>query len=181
MAETIDSLTRITEPGTYRLDGDLGGDGVASLSEAAIRIEADDVVLDGGGHALAGNGVSDSTAVAVAASRPLTGVTVRDLRVVDWEIGLYVRGVTDVTVRGVEATDNGYGMLVENSRRCRLRGSTVRGNLIGVCLAPPGGGFSVGDSSIERNRLRDLDRRADCLSPSSPDARASERSNPDRG
>ena len=161
VSRTIDSRTRITEPGTYRLDSDIRLDGIDGLSEAFVRIESDDVVLDGQGYSLAGDGISDSVAVAVGASPGIRDVVVRDLRAVDWEIGLLFRNVDEATADGVRAAENSYGILFEGARGCAVEGCTVSENLVGVCLDSARDDVTVRDSRIDRSHLRDVLRERD--------------------
>lgn len=158
----IDSRTRITDPGVYTLATDIRSQGAPSVSEPFIRIESDNVVLDGRGHAIIGDGASDTTAVAAAARRRLTDVTVRNLRVVDWETGLLFENVDRATVVDAEIRGNSYGLLFERARQSGVDGSTVRKNLIGVYLSPPREDFEIVDSRVDRNHLRDVLRRRDC-------------------
>lgn len=151
---------RITEPGEYVLTNDRRAQGVTPPSEAMIRIESDDVTLDGRGHAIVGNGVSDTTAITTA-GRTLTDVTVRNLRVARWEIGVHFRNVEGATARDVEAEQNSYGLLFENVRGGDVEGCTVRENLIGVSLGPSVETFGAADSEIDGNHLQDVLRGTD--------------------
>ncbi len=128
----IDSCTTIGEPGRYVLAGDVNGN--PPLSSACIEVAASDVTLDGRGHAVDGNGVSDTTGVLVA---NVSNVTVRNLRVTDWNRGVYVRDASDVTVRGVTAVENAIGVDVRNAD-ARVVGVRAERNLHGVALADPG-------------------------------------------
>jgi hypothetical protein len=74
---TLNSCGTITEPGVYTLGSDLQN----SSADACMDVETDDVVLDGAGHTIAGDG--DGTGVAVIATvdrweylDPYTNVTV---------------------------------------------------------------------------------------------------------
>lgn len=152
---------RITEPGEYVLSGDRRAEGVTPPSEAVITIAADGVTLDGRGHAVVGKGVSDTTAVSTAAGETLSDVTVRNLRVVDWEFGVHFRDVEGATARGLELTQNSYGVLCEEVRDVTVADCTVRGNLVGVYVDGSSEGVEVRDSEVRSNRLRDVHREAD--------------------
>ena len=123
---------RITEPGAYALTEDRVVRGVSPPSEAMIRIAADGVTLDGRGHALVGNGVSDTTAIAAGGESTLSEVVVRNVTVEAWEVGVSIQNVERATVRNVEATGNSYGLLLEGVAAPRLADCAIRENLVGV-------------------------------------------------
>lgn len=151
----------ISEPGEYVLEGDRRAKGVTPPSQAMIRIRADDVTLDGQGHALVGKGVSDTTAVAVTADRTLSDVTVTDLRVAKWEYGLRFGGVDGATARDLEVSGNSYGLLFESVSGGTVDECAVRENLVGVYLGDGVDGFEVAGGDVNGNRLRDVHRDGD--------------------
>ncbi|WP_227355436.1 NosD domain-containing protein [Haladaptatus salinisoli] len=128
----VDSCTTISKSGHYVLGSDVHN-GKTRISTGCVVIRADDVVLDGRGHTLDGFGVSDTSGILVENA---SDVTVRNVRVKDWNRGVAVRNASDVTIRGVKATNNAIGIDVENSN-ARLVGNTVTGDLHGVALADP--------------------------------------------
>lgn len=122
----IDACTTITESGTYVVADDLGADDRPSC----IRIEADDVVLDGGGHVL--DGGTPAVAVQRFVERTFRGqpapgderwrragvlavdaenVTVRNVETTGWLAGVSFVNVTDGVVRDVVARGNGFGVV----------------------------------------------------------------------
>ncbi len=140
-ASTISSCTKITKPGHYVLSRDVHN-GKTRISTGCIEIRANNVVLDGRGHLLDGFGVSDTSGVRVENA---SNVTVRNLRVEDWNRGIAVKNADDVTVRGVDASNNAIGIDATDAD-ARLVENTVTGNLKGVVLADPW------DDSLDRNR-----------------------------
>ncbi|WP_162562420.1 PKD domain-containing protein [Salinigranum rubrum] len=99
---TISESTTITSPGCYVIGG-----GVEEHEDGDyIRIEASDVVLDGGGHTLDGGG--NNNAVHVDGS--YSNVTVRNLVVENWDRGIFVKDVTDATVRDVVGRSNKHAV-----------------------------------------------------------------------
>ena len=146
---------RITEPGEYVLTDDRRIRDVTPPSEAMIRIESDDVTLDGRGHAVVGNGVSDTTGIAVAGDRTLTDVTVRNVSLAAWEFGLHLRDVGRATVRGVRAERNSYGLLFEDVTQTDIDDCTVRENLIGVTVEP-GTAFNGTTNRVTDNQLENV-------------------------
>lgn len=152
---------RITEPGEYVLTEDRNIRGASPPSEAMIRIGSNGVVLDGRGHAVVGNGISDTTAIAAGGESTLADVVVENVAVEAWEVGLSVRNVDRATVRGVEATGNSYGVLFERVAAPCLTDCEIRGNLVGVS-ADAASAFDRGDNDISNNELADVHREDDC-------------------
>ena len=116
--QTITSCTTITEPGVYTVGNDITN---ASASPC-IDIESGDVVLDGNGHTLTGDG--DGAAVAAIAHEertqdPYGNVTVRDLRVESWDTGVEFVVTQNATVTDVTVTDATVGVQVGNHSRAR--------------------------------------------------------------
>lgn len=130
MASTqIDAGTTITRPGRYTLAREVEGGGGTRLSEAYVRIEADDVVLDGRGLLLEGGGVSDTAGIVVAG---VQNVTVENVTLRRWDCGLRFEDVVGGQVRGVTAVGNGYGLSFEHSSLVVVRDCEISGNLVGV-------------------------------------------------
>ncbi|WP_117594682.1 hypothetical protein [Haloprofundus halophilus] len=127
----IDSCTTISEPGRYALTEDIENGGGTLLSRACIRIDAGDVVLDGDGHRVDGNGVSNTTGIAVTAA-DARNVTVTDLEVRDWHRGIDYRKSTCGRISTVTATNNTYGLSLERAAGIRVADSEPRGNIVGV-------------------------------------------------
>ncbi|MFC7096081.1 right-handed parallel beta-helix repeat-containing protein [Halobaculum marinum] len=136
-ATTIDSCTTITQPGVYRLADDI----TADISGACLHVRSSDVVLDGNGHTVTGDGVG--TAVLAyegtpdgVADGPLSNVTVRNISVTDWQDGVEIgtnidEGVEGVRVLGVTASDNRFGISFTESRDIEVRAVTATGNRVG--------------------------------------------------
>lgn len=152
---------RITDPGEYVLSSDMRVRGVSPASQATIRIESDGVTLDGRGHAVVGNGVSDTTAIATAGDAALANVTVENVALEAWEIGLHLRGVERATVRRVAATRNSYGMRLERAAEPTVENCELRENLVGVSLDATSA-FERGNNEVRDNRLADVHREDDC-------------------
>lgn len=120
--------TDITEPGVYEIDEEFAAGGFAP-SQQCLRITADDVVIAGGGNDLDGLGASNTTGVHVVGA---DNVTVRNLRVADWQRGIHFDNASNAEVRNVTATSNVYGVVVENSTATAGDGANVSNNLVGV-------------------------------------------------
>jgi nitrous oxidase accessory protein NosD len=131
-----------------------------------IRIASDGVTLDGRGHAVVGNGVSDTTAIAAGGESTLSDVVVRNVAVEAWEVGLSFRNVERATVRGVESTGNSYGVILERVAAPRLVNCSIRENLVGVFLdagvSSPSAFDPESGNDVSDNRLADVRRGDDC-------------------
>jgi parallel beta-helix repeat protein len=107
---TLNRCGTITESGVYTLGSDLQNES----ADACIEVETDDVVLDGAGHTVAGDG--DGTGVAVTATaeteilEPYTNVTVRNLRVTSLADGVVFVNTNATAVVNLTATDVGTGV-----------------------------------------------------------------------
>lgn len=154
----IDSCTVVDEPGRYDVTDDLaaGGEG------ACLHVRSPDVVLDGNGNSIVGDGNEDSTGILVLngtvggdAGDPLTNVTVRDVRVTEFDTGVqagsfdatgtsltlvavdasgnagagvYFNEVDDSTLREITANDNRHGVLLWETYDIEVRGLGVEDN-----------------------------------------------------
>lgn len=121
----IDGCTTVSKSGAYLLTEDVTN----STASACVRVRADDVVLDGGGHVVDGSsttfdwrqkilGGTDYNAgigVVAVGDHRLTNVTVRNLTVTEWETGLAFENVSRASVRYVEATRSDTGILLQNA------------------------------------------------------------------
>ncbi|SEP18500.1 copper-binding protein (NosD) [Halogranum amylolyticum] len=125
----LTSRTTITKPGTYRLAKDIQNGGGTRLSEACIRIEANDVVLDGAGRTIGGNGVSDTSGIIVSNAR---NVTIKNVTVEQWDYGIRFESTFGGQIRDVRVVNNGYGISFADTDLVVLRGSIVSNNLLGT-------------------------------------------------
>ncbi|MFB6142441.1 MAG: right-handed parallel beta-helix repeat-containing protein [Halorientalis sp.] len=140
----LDSCTVITEPGRYELTDDVRTD----AGGVCIHVRADDVVLDGNGHTVAGGGVEDSVGLLVYnGSRregvdredTISNVTVRDLTVTNWHDGVHVGDVAGIGTRAslvdVTVRDNrNLGVYLVEVEGATVEGVTATGNRHGVVL-----------------------------------------------
>lgn len=132
----IDSCTEITEPGEYELVSDLHPEDSATC----LEIRAENVTIDGDGHAIDGSAVPDdaeSTGILIDAVSDFSmpderaGVRIHDVHVREWDRGVsateddLVR-ITDSVVRdNVRGVDLGTGL---NDVRIELDGVTLESN-----------------------------------------------------
>src|SRR5665647_3144332 len=83
----ISGPTVISSPGTYVLTQD-----IATGQSPAIAIRCSNVVLDGNGHTIDGTDAGGSFGIQVNnGNTPLTGVTVKNVRITDFYYGVYYK------------------------------------------------------------------------------------------
>jgi parallel beta-helix repeat protein len=150
----LTSRTTITQPGTYILTDDIQHGGGTRLSEACIRIEANDVVLDGAGLTVGGNGISDTSGIVVSNTH---NVTVKNVTVEEWDYGIRLESVSGGQIRDVRVVNNGYGISFVDSDLVVLRGSVVSSNLLGT-VSDGGSNVLVWNNTVAQNSGRDVYR-----------------------
>ena len=125
----------ITAPGTYELSGEITGAG----ENAGIEIRASDVVLEGNGHAVVGDGARELPGILVQgpSEAPVERVELRNLTVRGWQYGVRAIGASHILLDSVTArenTDNGlYLFSVTNSTVSNCTAEANRGS--GVVLS----------------------------------------------
>lgn len=133
----ITSGTTITEPGIYTLPDD-----ISATAFNCIRIESDDVVVDGQGNTLTlaptarerfarmtiPSRGTKKYGTGVGTEEPVRNVTVRDLTVSKWDTGVRLANATDSSVVNVTASDNVDGVALEESRASVVTESAATNN-----------------------------------------------------
>lgn len=170
-ATPIDACTVVTEPGRYVLTSDVRNAEV----ETCIEIRADDVTLDGAGHAIDGGRLGQAT-VGISVGPGSANVSVRNLTVSRWASGVRYEGATGGEISGVRARFDAegihiadsrgvvvqsaiaehdfVGVAVERSERVRVENATIRGDAAEASVRSPRG-FDAGratDVSLTRTR-----------------------------
>ena len=98
----ITGQTVITAPGTYILGKD-----ICVSQGTPIKIQCSNVVFDGDGHTIDGTDASGTFGIIVSGNNgPLTGITVKNVRLSDFYDGLYFKGVNGGRIESVTATSN---------------------------------------------------------------------------
>jgi parallel beta-helix repeat protein len=121
----ITGPTVISSPGTYVLTQD-----IAANQSPAIRIRCSNVVFDGNGHTIDGVDAAGSFGIFVNnGATPITGITVKNVRVTDWYDGIYYKYVDSSRIESVTATSNvRAGISLSCANDNVLSGSTVSEN-----------------------------------------------------
>ena len=126
----VDGCTVIAEPGRYVLTADVSN----ALVETCIAIRADDVTLDGAGHAVDGESLGQGTA-GVSVAPGSANATVRNLTVSRWAFGVRYEGVAGGEIADVTARFDADGIRVADSRDVVVRSATVEYNFVGVTVS----------------------------------------------
>ena len=128
----ISGPTVISSPGTYVLTQD-----IATGQSPAISIRCSNVVFDGNGHTIDGTDASGSFGIQVNnGNTPLTGVTVKNVRLTDWYYGLYYKYASSGRIESVRAESNqNAGICLAYANDNVLTGCTATGNEQGILLS----------------------------------------------
>gem|GEM_PF-2557380 len=106
-AMQVDSCMAIEEPGEYQLNRSL------TAASSCISINSIDVVLDGAGYSIEGQG--SGYGVEVPGSTALRNVTVKNLTVTGWERGIAFNNVIEGNITNIITSSNGVGISILNS------------------------------------------------------------------
>jgi parallel beta-helix repeat protein len=128
----ISGPTVISSPGTYVLTQD-----IATGQSPAIAIRCSNVVFDGNGHTIDGVDASGSFGIQVNnGNTPLTGVTVKNVRLKDWYYGLYYKYENGGRIEDVRAESNqNAGICLAYANDNVLTGCSASGNEQGILVS----------------------------------------------
>jgi len=116
----------ITAPGSYALQNNIsGGD-----AEGCIEIVSSDVFFDGFGHTiLSSEGTSRHGILVHPEAGRITNVSVVNVSVTGWDVGMFFRNVDQGLIRGATAQNNTLnGICLEESRSVRVEGNNASEN-----------------------------------------------------
>lgn len=145
----INSCTTITSPGRYVLTTDIIDDRTTRLSESCIQIAANNVIFDGGNHTIDGKGISDTRGIVTNG----TNVTVQNVAVSDWNLGIYYVNASGGTIRGVTATKNAFGIALDWSQDVTVADNTASHNLIGINLVRSDDSIELRGNDVAGNHI----------------------------
>ena len=128
-AHYITSCTNITSPGLYVLGSDIRG--VQANGYYCIGVFASNVTLDGDGHRLFGPGLYHGVGIYVNGSS--SNVTIEDVEVTDYLVGLKVTGGSHDVIYDVVADNDSLGLYVTGSHDV-VNGSSFMGDYVGLEL-----------------------------------------------
>lgn len=122
-ATPVSSCRTITEPGVYELTGDVQADGTC------IEIRSSDVTFDGNGYVITqASGLGPGAGVLADGDDRLTNVTVRNVTVTYFDVGVQFRGVDRSEIRDVNASCNREEGFNVSGDRNRVVSSVAYGN-----------------------------------------------------
>lgn len=124
----ISGPTVITEPGYYVLDADWAVEPDTDF----IRIESDDVILDGWNNRL--NGAGGTAIVAGTATDALSGLMIRNFRLEGWTAGIRLDNVRDSQVQRNSIQRTGTAILFAGSNDNITRDNRLSENGTGIFL-----------------------------------------------
>lgn len=108
----LDSCTTLEVPGNFELVADL------TSSSTCITIATDEVSFDGRGHTITGENLASGQQFGVLVNHAedrLSDVSVSDVTVEGWTLGVQLRETDDSQVTDVETRDSGSGFRLLNS------------------------------------------------------------------
>ncbi len=135
----LGSCSMITHPGSYVLTDD-----IETRQRTCLRIEADDVTLDGAGHVVDGHEFRENTTGIAVTGR---NVTVRNVTAVNWTFGIEYENASAGTVTNVMTWRTGDGVSVSRSPRMRLRRVTATNGFTGIAVSNSDGS-RISDSVV---------------------------------
>ena len=119
----------IKSPGYYFLTRD-----IRSESYPCVNITTSNVIFDGNGHTLEGSGFGRGISV-YNSSTMLSNVTIKNIKIEDWDEGIYFSNVRDSTVENTETYSNDYsGIYLGTSNNIILSNNTADYNRYGIEL-----------------------------------------------
>jgi len=118
----VDACTVIDAPGHYVLTGDLTG------SHTCLEITADGVTFDGMGYTIEGVDVSDDEAQYGILVNGADDVTIENVTLSGWDIGLSYREASNGRVSNVVSENGGTGAEFRNAHDNDVSNLTVRHN-----------------------------------------------------
>uniref|UniRef100_A9A6K9 Parallel beta-helix repeat n=1 Tax=Methanococcus maripaludis (strain C6 / ATCC BAA-1332) TaxID=444158 RepID=A9A6K9_METM6 len=123
----------ITDSGKYLLNISK-----SDISGTAIKINANDVILDGNGHYIEGDSTGSTSFVTDFGVYvyPKTGVTIRDMNISRFGSGIYLANTSECTIFKNDLSKNDVGI-----RMCRTNDSNIDDNEIYGCTGPWGIGI----------------------------------------
>jgi len=142
--EIIHSCTDITFPGKYVLASNIEG---VHVQDYCIGIFASDVVLEGNGYSITGDGWGTGILLSYAKN-----VTIEDVNVSNYWAGIYLDYSNNNTINNVTASNNWAGIYLWDSNNNVIANSTISENDAGIHL-----GYSsnntIRDSQLQNNGL----------------------------
>lgn len=151
-AQPIAAPAVITTPGVYELQADARG--ITDIY--GIKIECSNVVIDGKGHFLGGQGREKSVGIYVNQyGGSITNITVKNVLLEDWETGIdykYVKGVKGDTnlINGCDIVNSNVGIRIEYSDYVTARENQIHDCPSGIVIEGLSTYTDVEQNSVKR-------------------------------
>ena len=127
----VSSCTTISSPGEYTLKQDI----IDSSAAGCINIASSNVVLNGAGYRIDGTNSPDTAGIYVFNSTAiLTNITIKNLKVTDWNTGILLVYSNGVTLANNIALNNNFGIGLIASNGNLLANNTASLNQFGFAL-----------------------------------------------
>ncbi len=152
-ATPISSCTTISSPGTYVLTQSI----VNSANSACINITSNNVVFDGAGYMIGGvrgTVIFTQGVYVYNSATALTNVTVKNLILKDWDIGIYYDNTYNGSITNNVASDNiNSGISLLDSSNNTLIGNNASNNNIdyGISLDSSNNNMLIGNNASNNN------------------------------
>ncbi|WP_158059193.1 right-handed parallel beta-helix repeat-containing protein [Halorussus halophilus] len=145
----LDSCTVVTEPGSYVLDADIE----TATAGVCIEIRADDVVFDGQNNLLDGLRPPTQAGLTIGIRvTNATNVTVRNVRLAEWDDGIAFDNSSNGVVSGLVAEETGAAISATNSTNVSVGESSLRDGGVAISFDQVRGG-EIADVFARNNSI----------------------------
>ncbi len=136
----------ITSPGTYSITAD-GYDGRVT----PIEIRSSNVVLDGGGHTIDGSDQPGSCGIRIVGNgASLSNVVVRNIRLSNWETGIYADRISGSVIETSDIDHNSQGIILEDAQSVQIRNNHINANDVRGVTVKDSGNVIVQGNEIRK-------------------------------
>jgi parallel beta-helix repeat protein len=120
-----------------------------------LVVEKDNIVVDGAGHSLQGNGTIAELYIRVTETGiDLTGrtnVTVENMQIDGYQYGILLDGSDNITISGNTITQNGQGIFLTGSAFISISGNNITQNSQGIVVTGASSNSRISDNDILAN------------------------------
>ncbi|WP_169336372.1 NosD domain-containing protein [Archaeoglobus sulfaticallidus] len=152
-ATEVTSCTTISSPGYYHLANDI----VNSTATTCIWIKTSDVILDGRGYKIDGVSSSSSNRYGILvykSGESLTNITLANITVTNWGMGVYLQNVSHITLINVHLIDNyGDGIILKSSNNITIKNCSIADNDVGITIGYYTRNLTLVDSEVVGNYI----------------------------
>jgi parallel beta-helix repeat protein len=124
---------------TYTLTDNIAG----NITDSAIIIQRDNIIVDGAGHALQGT-LLDSTGIEL---KERSNVTIKNMKISAFDCGIYLGSSSNSIVSGNNLTDDWEGIWLNSSSKNNVSENSITNTFYGLYLS------SCSNNSIAGNNI----------------------------